>query len=172
MQCQHCGNEIPAGMSFCEVCGREAEAWAAPEVKPDNVVTGTVGALIGAAIGGASIVLLSQLGYVASISGLILAVCTLKGYELLGGRLSTRGIIISLLLVLVTPYLADRIDWAILVMNAYADMGVTFGEAFAAIPELIREEAIAMADYLKNLLMIYLFVALGAFATLRGAFKK
>ena len=51
---------------------------------PENVPMGLLGALVGAALGGASIILLSQLGYIASISGVILAFCTLKGYQLLG----------------------------------------------------------------------------------------
>ena len=123
-------------------------------------------------MGGGAIILLSQLGYVASISGLILAVCTLKGFELLGGRLNLRGILICVALILVTPYIADRLDWAIVIADAYAEDGVTFGEAFAAVPMLIEEGAIEMSEYLKNLLMIYGFAALGAFSTLRGLFKK
>ena len=177
MNCTKCGNPVPANASFCEHCGHTVAQEAAPvqkaaAKKPENVVTGIVGALIGAAIGGASIVLLSQLGVVASLSGLLLAVCTLKGYELLGGQLSTKGIIISIVLVLITPYIADRIDWAIVIMNSYSDLGVTFGEAFAAVDPLIAEGAIEKSDYLLNLLKIYGFAALGAFATLRGAFKK
>ena len=173
MNCTKCGNQISDNASFCEFCGQSVQQ--VPEEaprKPENVVTGTVGAIIGAMIGGGCIILLSQLGFVASLSGLILAVCTLKGYELLGGRMSKKGIIISLILMLITPYLADRIDWAIVIMNAWSEEGVTFGEAFAAVPFLIQEEAIAMSDYLTNLLMIYGFAVLGAFTTLRTALKK
>ncbi|MBO5953860.1 MAG: zinc ribbon domain-containing protein [Oscillospiraceae bacterium] len=175
MNCEKCGNPIADNAPFCEHCGK-SPSQAAPEVvssqKPENVITGCVGALIGAAIGGGSIILLAQLGYIAAISGLILAICTLKGYELLGGRLSTKGIIISVVLMLATPYIADRINWAIVVMDAFSDFGITFGEAFAIIPELVEEEAIEKADYIKDLVMIYAFVALGAFSTVRGLFKK
>ena len=175
MNCTKCGQEILDTATFCEHCGAEvkpAEAVAGEVKKPENMVSGIVGALIGAAIGGASIVLLSQMDVIASISGIILAVCTMKGYELLGGKLSTKGIIVAIILVLVTPYLADRIDWAILVMQEWADYGVTFGEAFAVIPELVAEGAIEQGAYIKNLLMIYGFAALGAFSTLKNAFKK
>ena len=170
MKCSNCGSELQPGERICTFCGQSVEE--KPAKKPENVVTGAVGALVGALIGGASIILISQLGYIASISGLILAVCTLKGYELLGSQLSKKGIIISLILVLITPYLADRIDWAIVIMNSYAEEGVTFAQAFAAVQLFLEEGAIEMADYVKNLLMIYGFVALGAFATLRNAFKK
>lgn len=176
MNCQKCNATIADNATFCEFCGAEVTAPAtttvAPveSVKPDNLVTGIVGALIGAALGAAAIILLSQLGYVASISGLILAVCTLKGYELLGGRLSTRGIVISILLILVTPYIADRLDWAIVIMKEIPEL--SFGEAFAALPVLLEEEAIEMGEYIKNLLFIYGFAALGAFGSLKSVLKK
>lgn len=179
MNCEKCGSPL-SGTTFCENCGHTNEQPAgsaqqtvtAPVSKPENVITGTVGALIGAALGAGSIILLSQIGYIASISGLILAICTLKGYELLGGKLGVKGILISLIFMLATPYLADRLDWAIVVMNAYADEDVTLGQAFAMVPALIEEGAIEESEYIKNLLMIYGFVVLGAFSTVRNLFKK
>ncbi len=168
MNCQKCGNEIPAGATYCEHCGQPVQSLSAE--KPENVVTGIVGALLGAAIGGGSVILLSQLGYVAALSGLLLAVCTLKGYELLGGRLSKKGIAICLVLMLVTPYIADRLDWAIVVMKEYSH--VTLGEAFAAIPDLIEADIIEKSKYITNLLMIYGFAVLGAFSTVGSLFRK
>lgn len=167
MNCSKCGQNIPDNADFCANCGQPT----AP-VKKENVVAGIVGAFIGALLGGGCIILLSQLGYVASVSGLVLAVCTLKGYELLGGKLSGKGIAISVVLMLLTPYLADRIDWAIVIMQEWADYGVTFAEAFAAVPELLKEEAIEISAYVKNLLMIYGFALLGAFTTIRNVIKK
>lgn len=170
MNCSKCGNPIQEGADRCEVCGHAAKE--VVRVRKENVIVGLVGAFIGALIGGGCIILMSQLGYIASVSGLILAVCTLKGYELLGGKLSGKGIAISIILMLITPYLADRIDWAILVMQEWSDIGVSFGEAFGVIPVLIADGAIVLTDYIKNLLMIYGFALLGAFTTVRGALKK
>ena len=164
MNCKKCGRELPDGVMICDDCGT-------PQGKPENVLTGVVGALIGAVLGGASIILLSQLGFVAAISGVILAVCTLKGYELLGGRLSKRGIVISCLLMAVTPYIADRLDWAIVIAQTFADEGVTLGMAFAAVHGVIAENDM-VADYFSSLGMVYLFVVMGAFGTLKGLFKK
>lgn len=166
MNCSNCGNEGPKEAGLCENCGAEVNR------KKENAVTGAVGALLGAALGAGSIILLSQLGYIASVSGLILAVCTLKGYELLGGKLSKKGIAISVLLMLVTPYLADRLDWAIVIMQAWAEYGVTLAEAFALVPELLADGSIEMAVYIKDILMLYGFVLLGAFSTLKSTLKK
>lgn len=168
MNSTKCGNPLPEGTERCDSCGFPVKS----AEKRENMVTGIVGALIGALLGAGSIILLSQLGYIASISGLILAVCTLKGYELLGGKLSGKGIAISVVLMLLTPYIADRIDWAIVLMQEFADYGVNFAEAFALIPELLADGSIEMGMYLKNLLMIYGFALLGAFSTLRTTLKK
>lgn len=176
MLCEKCGKEIHDSSSFCEFCGASqsnpseviVQETSMPIRKPENVVTGTVGALLGAAIGALSIVGLGQLGFVASISGLILAVCTLKGYELLGNRLSTKGIVISIVLILVTPYLADRINWAIAIRDAFP--GVSFAQAFAAVHSVISESELT-ADYVKELVMLYGFAALGAGSSISQAIK-
>lgn len=147
---------------------------AAPaEVKaPENVVLGLIGAVVGAILGGASIILLSQLGYIASISGFILAICTLKGYELLGKRLSKKGIILCVILMIVTPFVADWIDWAIYLMKDYPEYNLTILDSSILMGELMAEGYVDMFEYFKNLGMIYLFVVLGAFGTLKNALKK
>lgn len=176
MNCQKCGQPLAEGAAFCEHCGAIVEAQAVPAepvkpVKPENVATGIVGALLGAVLGGASIVALGQLGYVSAISGFILAVCTLKGYELLGGQLTKRGIVISIVLMAITPYIADRLNWAIEITKIFAEDGATFGRAFQVVHEIIAEAG-ATGEYLTSLLMTYGFTALGAFASLKGLFKK
>lgn len=186
MICENCGTSIPAGADTCVFCGQPAPQQTdatttasattaqtqVPVTAPvsENMITGIIGAIIGAAIGGAAIILLSRLGYVAAISGAILAVCTLKGYALLGKQLSTKGIIICIILILITPYLADRLDWAIVIRES--DPSYTIGEAFSAVPMYITVGAIEMSSYIMNLAMVYIFAAIGAFGTLRDAFRK
>ena len=143
------------------------------EVKaPENVLLGLIGALVGAVLGGASIILLSQLGYIASISGFILAFCTLKGYELLGKRLSKKGIVLCVILMIVTPFVADWIDWAIFLMKDYPEYDLTLVDSCIMFGELMAEGYVDMFEYVKNLGMIYLFVILGAFGTLKNVLKK
>ena len=176
MNCEKCGAPLN-GTVFCENCGHTNEqpvsttqSSSTPVIKPENVLGGTLGAVIGSAIGAASIILLSQLGFVASISGLILAFCTLKGYELLGGKLTTKGIIISLILIAIVPYLADRLDWAIVVINA--EPSISLGEAFENIPFYIENGNIDSSDYTSTLVTLYIFVIIGALGTVISAFKS
>ena len=135
----------------------------------ENMALGIVGALGGALLGGASIVLLSMMGYMASISGVILAFCTLKGYELLAKGISKKGIAICIVLMVLTPFIADWICWALVFVEAWE---VTFSEAFMVAPLLLEDGTIAMGDYLKDLGMLYLFVVLGGFCFVRDALKK
>lgn len=137
--------------------------------KPENVLAGIVGALLGSVLGAACIVLLEQLGYVAALSGIVLAICTLKGYELLGGRLSTKGIVIACLLTLVMTYVGDRLDWAI---SAAKYFEVSLTDAYRAIPYLIQEEVIESGDYIANLLQLYLFTLIGAVPTIINSLKS
>ena len=168
MICTKCGNTVPEGTKRCDQCGFPIKAGE----KRENVIAGIVGAFIGALLGAGCIILISQLGYIASVSGLVLAICTLKGYELLAGKLSGKGIAISIVLMLATPYLADRIDWAIFLMQEWAEYGVTFGEAFAIFPELLKDGTVEMGAYIKNLLMIYGFALIGAFSVVHNSLKK
>ena len=186
MFCEKCGKPL-SGTAFCENCGHTnpqpavaqpippvaTAAEPAAPVKRENIVTGIVGAIIGAALGAGSIILLNMLGYVASISGLILAICTLKGYELLGGKLSIKGVIVSLVLFLVTPYIADRLSWAIILteeLKTY-DPSVSLGMVFQKLHELLEYFDLS-GEFTGDLVKLYLFVALGGGFTIFGAFKK
>ena len=171
MNCEKCGQPMPEGTTYCENCGTSTAS--VPEVlqeKKENVLLGIIGAVIGAALGGASISLFSQLGVVAALSGVILAFCTLMGYNLLGKKLSVFGIVFCVILMLVTPYVADRLDWAIVVVQAWGDIGLL--EAFQTIPELIEEQIIDKTDYIYALGKLYVFVAIGGVGTFVSHAKK
>ena len=137
--------------------------------KRENVPAGIVGAFLGSLIGVACAVLIGQLGYVASVSGLVMAVCALKGYELLGGSLTKKGALISSLLILVMTYLAHRLIWAV----ALADvLHAGIFEAFQEIPELLDRGRIESGPYWGDLIMLYLFTLLGAVPTIWNGLKS
>lgn len=136
--------------------------------KQENLSLGILGALLGGILGGAAIVLIGQLGWVSALSGVALAFCTLKGYELLGKQLSKRGMIICIVVMLAVPYLADRITWTLAIVE---ELQFQFGDAFRYVHELIEEFEL-QADYWKNLGLIYLFTALGAYGIVKQAVKR
>ncbi len=195
MNCQHCGSALTPGQKFCTNCGAPAEAPVTPVQPPvsgyqapqnpaagtyratspviaprENVFLGFIGALVGALIGGASIILLDQMGYIASISGLLLALCTLKGYQLLAKGTSKTGITICIVLMAITPFLADLLGWGMAVMDEFPM--VSFTESIHLFFVLLGEDGELLFAYLKDLAFLYLFVALGAFAIVHDFIKK
>ena len=83
----------------------------------ENVLLGTIGALLGALIGGAVALFIARLGYVAVAAGLVLGICTIKGYEMFARKLSRKGILISVVLMVVTVFLVNQIDLAMEVVS-------------------------------------------------------
>lgn len=175
MNCNHCGTTLPEGASVCSVCGTPVQAAAAsPEITPvrENVGLGILGAIGGALIGGASIIVLSRLGFIAAISGFLIALCTLKGYELLGKQLSKTGVIISIILMVITPFVAYNLDLVWQFYSELKDYGLTLGDSVPFLIELMKEDAELVRMYLSEMGMLYLFVAIGAFSTIRNAMRK
>ena len=69
-------------------------------------------------------------GYIAGIAGLIMVVCAMKGYSLLGGTLDRKGVIISVIISLIMVYLANKIAWTWEVHSKIKDYGYSFFEIF------------------------------------------
>lgn len=179
--CQACGRENPSPcyisggyMHLCQDCYTKIQhdnsmGYSEKQNKSENVVGGIVGALLGSLLGVVSIIIFSQLGYVAALSGVIMAICTFKGYELMGGKLSKKGMVISVIIMIIMTLVGDRLDWAIVISR---ELEVDFITAFQIFPELMEIEAIDMATYVGNLVMLYLFGLLGAIPTIISTLRN
>ena len=135
----------------------------------ENVAAGVVGAFLGSLIGVACTVVIGQMGYVASISGLVMAVCALKGYEMLGGILSKKGAAVSSVLILLMTFFAHRLTWAIAIASEL-DWGIP--EAYRSISFLLEQGMLESAAYWGDLAMLYLFTLLGAVPTILGGLRN
>lgn len=140
----------------------------AKEQQSENVVGGIIGALIGSLLGVLCIILLSRMGYVAALSGVAMAFGVLKGYEMLGKKLTKKGIVICVIIMLFMTYVGDRMDWAILAAMEY---GENLLDCYRAIPAFLAEGYIEMGDYILNLVMLYLFLLLGAVPSIISSVK-
>ena len=141
--------------------------------KEKSFAMGIVGAVIGGLLGAASIILLGQLGVISAISGFVLAFCTLKGFELLGGKLDKKALAVCIVIMAVIPYFADRLNWAIAYYNVFQEnnMTVAFGDCFKYVHDFIALDEL-QGDYIKDLLFVYVFAALGGFTIVKQAFTK
>ena len=180
--CSICGQNVEtagyqAGGGYMHLCpdcegkmrGNYMASSQEKQRKKENIVGGIIGALIGSLLGVVCIIILNQLGYVAALSGAVMAVGVLKGYELLGGKLTTKGIEISDVVMLLMTYLGDRLDWAIVMHREIgAGYGMNIFECYRLIPTMVESGAIEMNNYLLNLGMIYIFLLLGAVPTIRS----
>lgn len=134
----------------------------------ERVVLGTLGAFVGALVGTICIVILGQFGYIASICGVVMGFCAMGGYQLLGKKMSKKGIIITIVIMLVMVYVSNWFSYALAVADV-AEVDVL--TAFLVTPELVSEGFIDAGAYYKDLVMLYAFMAIGAVPTIKKYFK-
>ena len=134
----------------------------------ENVLLGAVGALLGALIGGAVALFIARLGYVAMVAGIVLGICTIKGYEILGRKVSRKGIVISSIWMVITVFLVNQIDLA---MEVVSKLGVEFAFAFRAVNELIFNGDFPK-NYFYNLAMLAVFTLVGAGASISSVWSS
>ena len=87
------------------------------EAREENFLLGIVGAVIGVIIGGAVALLVARLGYVSVLAGAALGFCTIKGYEILGKKLSKKGVVVSAILMFLTVFLFNQLDYVLALMS-------------------------------------------------------
>lgn len=134
----------------------------------ENLVLGIVGGFLGALVGGAVALFIARLGYVSFIAGLALGVCTIKGYELLGKKITKKGIFVSALLMILTVFLVNQIDLAIELMNY---LGIEFGLSFQAVNEMIFSGEIP-ENYFWNLGLLLVFTLGGAWVSVASTLSN
>ncbi|MCM1040443.1 MAG: hypothetical protein NC434_14085 [Ruminococcus sp.] len=180
--CQLCGQYVETAaydasgsyMHLCPDCAgrmRQDRTFSEQQKKNknENLIGGIVGAFLGSLLGVLCIVVCGQLGRVAAISGVILAVCTIKGYEMLGGKLTKKGVFISVIMMLVMTYVGNQIDWGLLIVREF-EVDIFTGVRY--VPVLLNEGVIESSVYWMNLIMLYAFMLLGAIPTVRSTVKE
>lgn len=90
------------------------------EAREENFLLGIVGAVIGVIIGGAVALLVARLGYVSVLAGIALGFCSIKGYEILGKKLTKKGVVVSAILMVLTVLLVNQLDYILFLMDEYS----------------------------------------------------
>ena len=145
----------------------------------ENVVAGTVGAFLFSLAGGIIYFLLHLVGYVASISGLIGAICAVKGYSVFAKKESKKGIIIAAIIALLVIAIAWYFCLAYDVYEAHKgwfeageiDYTVSFLEALRGAPVFLEEPEIARA-YFGDLALGLLFALIGSGSYVYNKYKN
>ena len=138
----------------------------------DNVLTGTIGAFLGSLIGVALWIGVGLIGYIAAICGIVLAISTIKGYQLFGGKLNKKGIFITILITIVMVFVSQYLS---LTLDAYnelkTDYDITIFEALQMMPELLTDSEISRNFYL-NLGLGYVFTIAGSVSVFKNSYKQ
>lgn len=135
----------------------------------ENVLAGIVGAFLFALAGGVLWFVLYLVGFMASISGLVAAVCAIKGYSIFAKKESTKGIIISVVVALVVMVIAWYCGLAYDIVQAYQlwfengeiDYTINFFEGVRSAHLFLAEPEIAIG-YFTDLGITILLCAVGA----------
>ena len=126
----------------------------------ENVVAGIVGAFLFSLAGGILWFVIYLFGFIAGISGLVGAVCAIKGYSIFAKKESMKGIVISVIISLLVIAAAWYMCFAYDIYTFYNDMyalgeidyTLTFSESASAVPYFLSEPDIGPA-YIKDLLI-------------------
>ena len=147
----------------------------------ENILAGAVGAFLFSLVGGILWFVLYQIGYVASVSGLIGVVCAVKGYTFFAKTKdeSKKCLIISVIsaviVLVISWYFCVAYDIYLAYQDWFAagevDFTVTFFEAIRLIPYFFEDTELLVA-YLKDLGLGVLFAGIGVLFYLKQREKK
>ncbi len=146
------------GYAVCPNCEAQTIAPAATVQKDENIWKGLLGAFLGSLVGVAAIVIVyTALDMVAAYTGIAMALASLKGYQMLGGKLTKKGVILSLIIMIAMTFVADQINWAIGIADVFQ---VNIIDAFFAVPSFISQYGV-FDEYLSQLLQLLLYTGIG-----------
>lgn len=130
------------------------------KAQSSNLAAGLVGAFLGALAGSVIYFLIYQLGYIAGVSGLVMAVLALQFYEKLGGCLDLKGVIASIVIVMIMVFFANKFAWTWNAYSALKENGWTFFDCFRELDYIIEVSELK-GSYNSDLVVSYLISIVG-----------
>lgn len=179
--CSSCKNVLPLRAAavdgnpvlLCERCfQQEMDRAAGGGVKKENIFLGLIGALLGALLGTVLWVVIGMAGFIAGIAGYAIVFCGMKGYELLGRKLSRKGIVICILLSCLMIVGAEYVSLGLTIHKELKEMYfLSIGDAFALIPAFLKESEVA-AGVTKDLIFGYGLAVWASFSSVKVRWKQ
>lgn len=177
--CRFCGEEKDVEVCsingtlnlMCSECFSKVEITQEP-VKKVNTPLGILGALVGSLIGIIAWVVIYKLGYIAGITGFIMAFGCFKGYQMLGGRMDKKGVWISLGISIVMLAVAEMISLGLEIYTVYGEyVSLSLIDAFRLLPYMLGEGEV-LGAVVEDLLFGYVFMALASFTFVKNAYMS
>ena len=135
--------------------------------RKENLFLGVIGALLGALLGMVLWVVIGMIGYIAGIAGLVMVICAIKGYQLLGKKISRKGIVICILISCLMLAGAEYVSLGIVIfkeLGAAYDLSLT--DSFALVPAFLEEPGV-IGGVKTDLLIGYILAILSSFSSVR-----
>lgn len=136
-----------------------------------NLLPGLVGAFLGALIGCIVWIIIGKLGYISGIAGFVMAICAMKGYEMLGKHLDKKGVIVCTITLLVMVYFATKLTWSLVFFGELKAYDWSFSEIFQQFYYILTESEIKGA-FFKELGVGYFLTILATVVYIVRAFKN
>ncbi len=140
-----------------------------------NVIGGIIGALLGSLLGAAAWILIYQAGYISALGGLLMVICTMKGYELLGGRLNALGITVTCIISVAMLFLAEYLCLGLEIYKIYNEntrvLSVSIFDALEDVPLLLTDPEAAGAVF-RDMAIGLVLMIVGAFSTVKQTYKS
>lgn len=146
-------------MNLCEDC-KNAIVGDEKEVIIENTNKGIIGAMIGAIIGGIVWVAVYQIGFVVALIGYLIFCLAFNGYRYMAGKVSKRGLIISIICSVGVLLFAEIISIG-LQIKSLMHLN-SFIAAFSHIPYFLSFNSILVV-VIKDLVIGMLFMAIAIF---------
>ena len=139
-----------------------------------NVLLGTIGAFIGAALGGVIWIIIGELGFIAGLAGFAMMYFAIKGYSGLSGRLDKKGQIISIIIALVMIFVANYTSYALNFCKYYFDGNYSINNLMDSIKNLSSYLTYSnnWGSFLKDLAIGYALSIWSGFGIIRSVFSK
>ena len=141
--------------------------------KKENVLLGIIGAVVGVLLGSVLWVVLGQVGFIAGIAGYAIVFCGMKGYGILGKRLSKLGIVICVVLSLLAILGAEFVSLGFIFyseLDKMYDM-VSLGDAFRLLPEVLHEPEL-VGEIIKELAIGYILAIWASYSSVKNIWKQ
>ncbi len=135
------------------------------QVNNENIIKGLLGSFLGSFIGILIIVLFSNFGIVASISGFVMASLTIRFYKNYSGNISKIGLLLCVIVMVVMTLVAHNLSVTLEIAKVQNQAGYTPDVIyiFTHIFYFLRNGYIKAGYYISRLVLLYLFMFIGAY---------
>lgn len=144
-------------MNMCDDC-RDAISTQAEEIVEDSS-RGIIGAVAGALIGGVLWALVYQIGFIVAFLGYLIVFLAINGYQRMAGKISKKGLIISIICSVLVLFFAESISLGLKIKDLMQLQSIF--TAFSYIPYFLSFSEI-FAIVVRDIVLGLIFMGLGS----------